>query len=437
MKPPKTLEGRTLYVHPMTYAGASCLAAAFRSLGVDAKLPPPSDDVTMDLGGRFTSGEECLPAKVTMGDYLKVAMAEGADPKKLAFTMPTANGPCRFGQYSGLIKKVLAENGLSDALVFSPTSADGYEGFGDNSTTFIRTAWRGMVIGDVLTKALYRTRPYELREGDSDEVYERSLSRMCDLIEEYGAESPGKQMDRFVAGLELCRQEFDNIPADYSEPRPLIGVVGEIFCRHNTFSNDQLIRKLEEYGCEAWLADIAEWVFYTNDEGRRALIDDGKGWWHPDRWKNYIKDKLQRRDEHDIYDAFAGYFRGYEEPESVIDILEYAYPYLPHEGSLGEMVLSTGKSIYLYHKGIDGIIDISPFSCMNGIITEATYTKLSRDYDDLPIRVFYFDGIASELDRDVGIFAELARSYGRRKKTKRVWPHGPIEKPAEVNAVTS
>ncbi len=431
------LEGRTLYVHPMTYSGARCLSAAFRSLGVDAKLPPPSDEITMDLGGRFTSGEECLPAKVTMGDYLKIAMQDGTDPKKLAFTMPTANGPCRFGQYSGLIKKVLAENGLGDALVFSPTSADGYEGFGENSTRFVRTAWRSMVIGDILTKALHRTRPYELREGDTDEVYERCLTRMCDLIEEHGVEAPGQQMDRLAAGLEICRQEFENVPADYSEPRPLIGVVGEIFCRHNTFSNDNVIRAIEEYGGEAWLSDIAEWVFYTNDEQRRSLKDEGKGWLSLDTWKAYLRNKVQKRDEHELYDAFSGFFRGYEEPEEIMEILEYARPYLPHEGSLGEMVLSTGKAIYLYHKGADGIIDISPFSCMNGIITEATYIKLSRDYDDIPIRVFYFDGITSDLDRDMGIFAELARSYSRQKKTKRVWPHGQIKTPGGVQVRTA
>ena len=81
------------------------------------------------------------------------------------------------------------------------------------------------------------------------------------------------------------------------------------------------------------------------------------------------------------------------------------------------MVLSSGKAIYLYHKGADGIIDISPFTCMNGIVTEAVYPVVQRDHDNIPIRTFYFDGTQGDLERDVGIFLELARTYsGARRR---------------------
>ena len=104
------------------------------------------------------------------------------------------------------------------------------------------------------------------------------------------------------------------------------------------------------------------------------------------------------------------------------DVLEMSKPYLPYTGALGEMVLSSGKSIYMYEKGADGIIDISPFTCMNGIVTEAVYPSLSKDLDDLPIRVFYFDGTQGDLERDVGIFIELAHTYRRRKHKTRRYP---------------
>ena len=97
-------------------------------------------------------------------------------------------------------------------------------------------------------------------------------------------------------------------------------------------------------------------------------------------------------------------------------------PYLPHAGALGEMVLSIGKAIYLYEKGADGIIDISPFTCMNGIICEAVYPRVSKDHDDLPISIFYFDGTQNDLDTDIGIFLELARTYQRRKHKTRRYP---------------
>ena len=38
---------------------------------------------------------------------------------------------------------------------------------------------------------------------------------------------------------------------------------------------------------------------------------------------------------------------------------------------------------------------------MNGIVTEAVYPVVSRDHDGMPMRIFYFDGTQSDLDRDL------------------------------------
>jgi len=88
------------------------------------------------------------------------------------------------------------------------------------------------------------------------------------------------------------------------------------------------------------------------------------------------------------------------------------------------MVLSVGKAIYAYERGADGIIDISPFTCMNGIICESMYPKVSRDCDGIPIRTFYFDGSQMDLENDLGIFMELVSNYSRRKTRKRTQRRG-------------
>ena len=97
-------------------------------------------------------------------------------------------------------------------------------------------------------------------------------------------------------------------------------------------------------------------------------------------------------------------------------------PTCPPGGALGEMVLSVGKAAYLAKHGADGIIDISPFTCMNGIVSEAIYPKLSKAYGGIPIRNFYFDGTQADLDRDLGIYMELARSYREKKPYQRRYP---------------
>jgi predicted nucleotide-binding protein (sugar kinase/HSP70/actin superfamily) len=80
------------------------------------------------------------------------------------------------------------------------------------------------------------------------------------------------------------------------------------------------------------------------------------------------------------------------------------------------MVINTGRAVYLHEKGVDGIIDISPFTCMNAIVCEAIYSKLSRDHDNIPIKVLYFDGKARDWDQDVEMFMELVRDYRERKR---------------------
>ncbi len=404
----------------MSDDGARAFAAAFQSIGVNALVTPPSDVQTLELGAKATSGDECYPEKVTLGDFLRIAGEPGFDPAGSAFFMPTAGGPCRFGQYSPFLKKVLRDNGLEEVMVLSPSSADGYAEIGAHAAELTRIAWRALVSADILRKLLLTTRPYEVDEGETDSAHEVSLQDVCQAISKRGLSHKDK-LGLIVQAIERSRSRFEAVHTDYSEVRPLIGVVGEIFCRLSTFSNDDLIRKIEEHGGEGWLSDVAEWIWYTNAERRKNLKLEGKRF-SKEMLGTHIKALFQRKDEEALMEPVKEYFAGYEEPHDVMEILRLSFPYLPYHGALGEMVLSVGKAIYLYEKGADGIVDISPFTCMNGIVCEAVYPAVADAHDSIPIRNFYFDGTLSDLDRDVGIFMELARNYGRRKKIERVLP---------------
>ena len=84
-----------------------------------------------------------------------------------------------------------------------------------------------------------------------------------------------------------------------------------------------------------------------------------------------IKNKIQRADEHAILAVVEEDLVGYSEPHGIKEVLDYAMPYLPHEGALGEMVLSVGKAMYLYHHGADGIVNAVCFNCMLGTVSSA------------------------------------------------------------------
>ena len=418
--PQHPLAGKTVYIPIMAEGSSEAFSAVFRWLGVDASPTPPSNERTRELGAKHCNGDECYPAKVTVGDFIRVLEQPEVDPKRTMFFMPTAEGPCRFGQYAPFLAKTLREIGHSDVQILSPTSQNSYDGLGEISTPFMRAGWRALVAADVLRKALQRTRPYELVPGSADKVYQESLADLCAAIENSCSDNDC-QLKAMVASMKRARDGFRQVPADYDPNVPLIGVVGEIFCRLNTFSNEDLIRKLEGYGAESWLSDISEWVQYTNAEHLRKLKLVGR-YWTLDMLKAQLRGHIQGSDEHALLEPFKDDFVGYQEPE-VQELFQCAQPYLPNHGVFGEMVLSVGKAVYLAKHGADGIIDISPFTCMNGIVSEAVYPKVSKDFGGIPIRNFYFDGTQADLDRDLGIYMELTRSYREKKAFRRKYPH--------------
>ncbi len=400
----------------MAHGGARVFAAGFRALGVEASTTPASDERTRELGARHTTGEECFPAKVTVGDFMKVLERPGNDTAATVFFMPTADGPCRFGQYAYHLRHVLDASGYKDAGILSPSSKNSYGDLGNLARPFVRTGWRMLVVSDILQKLLLQHRPYERTPGMTDKVYEECLVDVCDTVERTPT-TPAPQIHGIKVVLGRCKDRFASIDLRPDDSRLLIGVIGEIFCRLNTYSNEDAIRRIEEAGGEVWLAGVTEWLWYTVSETYRKLKLTGRQY-SLETVGTWVREKVQHRDEHQLLEAFHDEFRGYEEP-GVYDVLDAAAPYLPVGGALGEMVLNVGRAVCQARQGVDGIIDISPFTCMNGIVCEAVYPSVSRDLGGLPIRTLYFDGTPQDLEASLPVYMDLARGYQRKKTAKR------------------
>lgn len=393
--------------------GASRLAvAAFRGVGVDARLCPEADPKTLEAASRHASGDECFPQRVTLAELLG-AMAEGDfDPGRSAFLMASAEGPCRFGQYAPFFRRVLRGMGCADVAVVSPSCEDGYRALGEHGSELQRLLWWAVLASDVLRGLLHCVRPYERSPGDADRAYDWGLVEVGAALE-----APARPPERLLAvrrALERARDRLRSVPVEVSEPRLQIGVVGEIYCRLSTYTNEDLIRKLEGLGGEARLSGIGEWVWYVNLWERRELARRGRRL-SAAMLRAWLSDWVQGRDERRVLGGLNGDRLGYEALGEVGEVLELARPYLPWEGALGEMVLSVGKAVQLHRHGADGVIDVSPFGCMNGVVAEAVYPAVSRDHGGIPIRVFYFDGTTNGVEDDLEIFMELAAAYRRRR----------------------
>ncbi len=204
------------------------------------------------------------------------------------------------------MRRILDDQGYQDVTMMSFTSADGYAGIGDQAGEVIRTAWRAVVVQDILLKLLLMTRPYEVNAGDTDKVYLDGLDIMEAIIAEQGL-SNKERMVKLKAGLSKVKTAFTAIPVK-QEDRPLIGVVGEIFCRLNTFSNNELLRHIEAQGGECWLTGIGEWVLYTNNEAFRRLREEkrrvSKEW-----LRTFLTYRIMHKDEKALHGGLRAHLR--------------------------------------------------------------------------------------------------------------------------------
>jgi predicted nucleotide-binding protein (sugar kinase/HSP70/actin superfamily) len=402
----------------MAEPGVHLLVASFNHVGIEARVTDISDNRTLELGAQYTSGDECLPARITLGDFMKVLKDTNTNLSRLVLFMPLADGPCRFGQYAPYLRQVLDKIGYTQVKILSPSTEDGYIGLGKEiATKFMRTAWRGAIVADILQKLLLMYRPYELIPNDTETTYNYCVDYMCKTIVDSSQKS-GEQLNEIRNALIVCRDHFRDTRIT-NRDRPIVGIVGEIYCRMNTFSNQDTIKVLESLGCEVWLCGFREWVQYVNEMELQCLRLKGKLC----SWRAFIsclRTYFQGYDESRLFSVVAADFKDRKDPH-ISKVLKSAEPYLPASGASGEMVLNVGNVVCLADEGVSGIIDISPFTCMNGIVSEAMYPRISKDLGGLPIRSLYFDGAPVDLEAELGVFVEMVKRFkGLKEKEIKI-----------------
>jgi predicted CoA-substrate-specific enzyme activase len=367
-------DSRRIYLPYMIDHGY-VLGAAMRHCGADAEPLPQSDELTLELGRKYTTGKECYPSIITTGDIVKKTLAPDFDADHAAFFMPAASGPCRFGQYNRLHRMVLDELGLQQVPIFVFDQTGGYHrdmaSFGQG---FRLHAWRAIAILDSMQKMVLERRPYEVNRDDIDAVYQDWLDSLVKTV--------GKDSNTMKLFSRRVRDAFDAVKIDRSTPKPRIGIVGEIFVRSNQFANDSLVRKLEALGAQCGVPPLEEWLDYIDYQRKyrnRRHIEGG--------WKDWARQKLteivQERVAEPIRREFDSSIECFTRELPTQAIIDRGHTYLTPAVE-GEAILSMGRVVEYAEHGFNGIVNIIPFGCMPGTIVSLLLHQFRHDHG-LPV----------------------------------------------------
>ena len=384
--------GKTIII-PRMAPHADVVAAAMQAHGVNAVSLPEPDERNILYSNPVTTGTECLPYRVTLGDFLRFYRDNGHGLKDVEGFMSGSFGPCRLGKYAIEQIRTLKDLGY-DLPIRTTVSNNAYRDIGLGSK-FERLAWRGVVAVDNLQRLLWRTRPYEKSKGEADKLFDAYLKRIAGHVQ--------KKEDLGPA-LRQASIEFNNLIDPSQSRRPLVGINGEIYLRSNTFSNRDLVRACENAGLEAVVSPVGEWFKYT---AFRNLEDAFKDKRVAKIAKSYIKKWFQEHDEQTVWRHSSSVI--HEKEPTTAAILSKSSEFLSSRcGS--EAVLSIGSGIdWLENPEFAGVISVMPHGCMPGGIVAAMSEKFSDTYRKPWISLTYDGFLETNNAIRINEFAELVR----------------------------
>lgn len=397
------LEGRTLYF-PYLSDASYTIAAVCRSFGIKAESLPMQTQEDLNLARKYTSGRECFPMICTTGSFLKKLGEPDVDPEKVSFFMPDHNGPCRFGQYNRFQRVLLDRLGFGKTEIIAPGNDDSYESIsGGHGSEFRLNCWKAFVAFDMLRKFKQERKPYELVPGSIDKCYHDSLNALCACLE-------NRAID-LTDVMARIGYTFTQVPLSNGRRKPVIAIVGEIFMRDNDFCSAHLVRRLEKFGAETWIAPFAEWLAYSTIRYTRdsRWKGDFKGI-IKSKIQEYFQDRIARKITAPLHNLF-----DIDKEVSVKEMLDSCGAWV-HRHYDGDPALNLGTSAILSEKGISGIANILPFTCMPGTLVASVSDQMRKDKGNIPYVSIAYDGQEdASIELRLQAFMHQAKMYAEQK----------------------
>jgi len=375
------LKDKTIWIPPIHPISIPLFVEVFRSYGYKAETIPGGNPDDFAMGRSLCRGTECFPAIETIGSFLNALKRINARPEDHILFMTTADGPCMFGQYRGLHRDILDRIGYEKVDIFSPTTKNAYQGLQHSLRAQL---WESFIIGDLLNKMVCKTRPYELNKGETNFVLKKSISYLSDCYR--------SKKDRKKALHELMGW-FKKIQTS-NEKKPLVGIVGDVFVRCNTYANEHVVEEIERHGGEAWPSPLTEWLIYCeflHEWGSRNIFNN-----RASQLLGILQNKYLLMVERK-WNAIAGEMLHNRLEPPIEEIIREGARYVPVNFE-GESIVTIGRAIKFQQAGARVIVNCAPLGCAHGNITTALFQKIQKEIN-IPIISMFYNGEGEQSKR--------------------------------------
>ena len=347
-------------------------SSALRIIGCEPYVEPYTSKKALSLGTKHASESIFLPYKLIFGNFIEAI--EGVSDYVAMISSP---GCCRLGEYGKCIANALTDLGYETKYI-EMQLYDGVKGMynflkevsgKNNPALFARAIMIAILkvfILDKLESKLSYFRAREIKAGTAEKHYAKALK----IIDENDT----------LAGLnkakKLIDEEMKKVEINKDREVLHVDITGEIYVVNDEFSNQNIEKELGRMGVEV----------------RRSLTVSSF-------LKDAIIPKIFRKGETHLQRA---------------DRL--AKPYLMREIG-GDALECVSDVAYANERGIDGIINISPFTCMPEIMSQNIFPAM-RENCEIPILPLIMDeqtGRAGYITR-IEAFVDLMRRRKRKRK---------------------
>ncbi len=389
----------TLLFPSMNWPASEMLGAAFRSKRFHAFVHPPADENILKIGRAHTSCKECLPLILTTGTLINYIRNLRKSDEIVVYFMPTGSGPCRFGQYSIFMEDLIKRLEVPNVAVFSLTSENSYAGM---DRSFRLSAWWAIVISDILEDIRSMLLANAKNRNEASEIYHEECRLLIDKLQSGDYQSLQNQLMNSV-------DHFAAIPLLRPAPEvPVIVMVGEIYCRRDTLSRQNITEKLADKGFAVICSPVGEWVLYADYLVEKNLVRHRLS--YLEKLKLLLTKKYMDHYTRRLSSIMSRSGLVASTPVNIKEIIHNASSFIsPH--LTGEAILTVGSALTEVGRHACGVISVGPFGCMPNRLAEAilnetmnSKTKLALDsqnkylkkafahFDDLPFLAIETDG---------------------------------------------